>query len=226
MITQAQTQTQVAVTELAAKLTAGDRLTQDVVIELMSYIFGGGAAMGRWNWKQATDLIEAAMVSSILTSSFTTIEDFMDLQALVPHHQIRSEEQIQLQQFSTPLSLAWIVARLAQIKESDTLHEPSAGTGILVAATISRLNGAFPHKIILNEISKSRNALLHELFPTCGSIYSVDAEYLNDVLPLAEQPTLIVMNPPFSASVGRSKRNPDACLKHLRSALLRLQPNG
>jgi hypothetical protein len=113
MIVQSQTQTQVAVTELAAKLTAGDRLTQDVVIELMSYIFGGGAATGRWNWKQATDLIEAAMVSSILTGSFTTIEDFMDLQALVPHHQIRSEEQIQLQQFSTPLSLAWIVARKA-----------------------------------------------------------------------------------------------------------------
>ncbi len=226
MITQAQTQTQVAVTELAAKLIAGNRLTQDVVIELMSDICGGGAAMGRWNWKQATDLIEAAMVSSILTGSFTTIEDFMDLQALVPHHQIRSEEQIQLQQFSTPLSLAWIVARLAQIKESDILHEPSAGTGILVAATISRLNGAFPHKIVLNEISKSRNALLHELFPTCGSIYAVDAEHLNDVLPQGEQPTLIVMNPPFSASVGRSKRNPDACLKHLRSALLRLQPNG
>jgi hypothetical protein len=49
MIVQTQTQTQVAVTELAAKLTAGDRLTQDVVIELMSYIFGGGAATGRWN---------------------------------------------------------------------------------------------------------------------------------------------------------------------------------
>ena len=63
MIVQTQTQTQVAVTELAAKLTAGDRLTQDVVIELMSDIFGGGAATGRWNWKQATDLIEAAMVS-------------------------------------------------------------------------------------------------------------------------------------------------------------------
>jgi hypothetical protein len=43
MIVQAQTQTQVAVTELAAKLIAGDRLTQDVVIELMSDTFGGGA---------------------------------------------------------------------------------------------------------------------------------------------------------------------------------------
>jgi hypothetical protein len=226
MLVQTQTQTQTAIGEFATKLTAGERLTQAVVLELMSYIFGGGVAAGRWNWKQATDYIEAAMVRVILNGGYETIEDFGNLQNLVPHHQVRSEEQIQFQQFSTPLPLAWIIAQLAQIKESDTLLEPSAGTGILVAATINYLNGAFPRKMILNEISKSRNTLLRQLFPTCGSTYSVDAEYLNDVLPQAEQPTLIVMNPPFSASVGRSKRNPDACLKHLRQALLRLQPNG
>jgi hypothetical protein len=57
MPTQTQTQTQVIVTELASKLQAGDRLAQNIVADIMSRTFGGGAATGKWNWKQATDLI-------------------------------------------------------------------------------------------------------------------------------------------------------------------------
>ena len=59
MITQVKTQTQIAVAEFVTKLRAGERLTQNVVVELMSYIFGD-LANGKWHWKQATDLIEAA----------------------------------------------------------------------------------------------------------------------------------------------------------------------
>jgi predicted RNA methylase len=226
MLTQTQTQTQVIVTELAAKLKAGDRLTQSVVAEIMSRTFGGGAATGKWNWKQATDLIEGAVVTLLLTGKYQYLEDYTNLQALIPHHQVRSQEQVQLQQFSTPLELAWIVGMLSSVKGSDVILEPSAGTGILAAASVSRLHFDKPHRLVLNEISKSRNGLLQELFSASKPIYSVDAEHLNDVLDRQEQPTLIVMNPPFSVSVGRSKRNPDACLKHLRSALLRLQPQG
>jgi hypothetical protein len=94
MFTQTQTQTQVIVTELASKLQASDRLTQSVVAKIMSRTFGGGAATGKWNWKQATDLIEGAVVTLLLTGKYQYLEDYTNLQALIPHHQVRSQEQV------------------------------------------------------------------------------------------------------------------------------------
>jgi hypothetical protein len=225
MITQVKTQTQIAVAEFVTKLRAGERLTQNVVVELMSYIFGD-LASGKWHWKQATDLIEGAVVRMLLDDDFKSLEDVENLQSLIPHHQVRSQAQIQFQQFSTPLALAWIVGQLSSVKGSDIIAEPSAGTGILAAATANRLFYDKPRRIILNEISPSRKALLRELFDAQHPVYSVNAEYLNDTLNQGEQPTLILMNPPFSSSIGNDKRDKECCMKHLRSALLRLQENG
>lgn len=216
---------QQALKDLIESLQFGNRLTQNIVLNTMTNAYGGGSATGRWCWKQATDLIESAMVSILLDGNYQSLSDFGQLQSLVPHHKVRSEEQMDLQQFSTPLQLAWICRELAQIRATDTLLEPSAGTGILAGATISQLNGMKPQAVILNEISAIRGSLLREVFPS-ASIHSIDAEYLNDLLPQDKSPDLIVMNPPFSVSVGRSKRNSDACFKHVRSALLRLKPGG
>jgi predicted RNA methylase len=214
----------IAIANFTEQLRSGNRLVQKVVIDIMSEAFGGGAATGCWHWKYATDLIESAMARLIATGQYQTLEEFENLQLLVPHHQIRSEEQMELQQFSTTLPLAWIVRELVQIRSTDTLLEPSAGTGILAAAISSKLKGTLP-LLVLNEISKSRNKLLKEIFPEAWT-YSLDAEYLNDVLSQDRKPTSIGMNPPFSCSIGKSKRNSDACLKHVRSALFRLKPQG
>jgi predicted RNA methylase len=227
MITQVQTksQTRIAVAEFVAKLRADERLTQNVVIEVMNHIFGG-STNGKWHWKQATDLIEAAVVKMLLEDDFKSLVDVENLQSLIPHHQVRSQEQIQLQQFSTPLALAWIMARLANGGKHDIILEPSAGTGILAAAYVNGLSGEKPRRIILNEISPSRKALLRELFDVQHPVYSVNAEYINDTLPQGEQPNLIFMNPPFSSSIGNDKRDRECCMKHIRSALLRLVEYG
>jgi predicted RNA methylase len=216
---------QQALEELISRFQSSDRLSQDVVLNIMSSAYGGGSATGRWSWKQATDLIEAAMSSVLLDGNHQTLSDFRHLQSLVPHHRVRSEEQMELQQFSTPLQLAWICRELAQARSADTFLEPSAGTGILAAAGISRLKGMKPETLILNEISTMRSNLLREVFPN-ASIHSIDGEYINDLIPKDESPDVISMNPPFSVSLGRSKRNSDACFKHVRSALLRLKPGG
>jgi P-loop containing NTP hydrolase pore-1/C-terminal domain on Strawberry notch homologue len=222
---QVKSQTRIAVAEFTAKLRANERLTQNVVIEVMNQIFGDSAS-GKWHWKQATDLIEAAVVK-ILIGGYTVLEDVENLQSLIPHHQIRSQEQIQFQQFSTPLALAWVVARIANGNKNDILLEPSAGTGMLAAAYVTGLAGADkPRRIILNEISPSRQTLLRELFEAQHPVYSVNAEYINDTLPQGEQPNLILMNPPFSSSIGNDKRDRECCMKHIRSALLRLQEYG
>ncbi|MFX7768537.1 hypothetical protein ABTK15_21250, partial [Acinetobacter baumannii] len=53
------------------------------------------------------------------------------LASLLPIQTVRSEEQIAHQHFSTPLSLAWLAARMAMIGPDDSVLEPSAGTGML-----------------------------------------------------------------------------------------------
>jgi len=135
-------------------------------------------------------------------------------------HTKRTEESVELQQFSTPLPLAYLAARCAQIAPSDIVLEPSAGTGIL--AKFAELHGC---QLVLNEWSDCRLTILRKLFPS-KSIYPFNAEQIHDYLPLAIVPTVVLMNPPFSASPNVHKRYPLATVKHIRSAFLRLAPGG
>jgi hypothetical protein len=135
-----------AIEQFATLLNQGQRLTQDTVITVMNEICGATAAEGGWDWKEAYNLIEAAFVRVLLDKP--DFQDFNGLQGLVPHQTVRSEQQIELQQFSTPLALANIAA---QITAEDSVLEPSAGTGILAgfAARVTR-------NLILNEIDPAR----------------------------------------------------------------------
>jgi phospholipid N-methyltransferase len=197
-------------------------LGQAQIAEVMNH-YCGSSANGSWSWKLATDAIEAAMVSYLLQHSELSLFELRQLQDLTVDHRVRSQEQIDLQQFSSPLELAWLVAKAAMVTASDTLLEPSAGTGLLAGTIINQC--AKPQQLILNEIAKSRKDKLLEIFPQ-ARLFSVDAIAIHDRLLQQYQPSVIVMNPPFSRSLTSTKRNPDVCLKHLRSALLRLLPNG
>ena len=78
----------------------------------------------------------------------------------VPTHSVRSEEQIALQQFSTPAPIAYIVALALNLTSADVVLEPSAGTGLL-AVFAARAGAA----LILNEIDPGRATLLGAAFP-------------------------------------------------------------
>ncbi len=210
------------VREFTQKLKAGERLGQTQIAEVMNHLYGS-SANAAWNWHSATDAVEAAMVSYLLQQPKLSLSELRQLQDLTVDHRVRSQEQIDLQQFSSPLELAWLVATAAMVNTSDILLEPSAGTGLLVGTSINQC--AKPKQIILNEIAKSRKDKLAEIFPQ-AKLFSVDAIAINDRLLQQYQPSVIVMNPPFSRSLTSTKRNPDVCLRHLRSALMRLLPNG
>ena len=66
---------------------------------------------------------------------------------------------------------------------------------------------------------------LVEIFPEI-SVSNCNAEQIDDLLDRRLSPNVVVMNPPFSASPLVDKRNPFAILKHIKSALSRLQPSG
>ena len=69
------------------------------------------------------------------------------LAALEPSHTRRSEEQVRLQQFSTPLPLAYAALQAATIRPGDRVLEPSAGTGILAVMAHCSLGAAASQRL-------------------------------------------------------------------------------
>jgi predicted RNA methylase len=140
---------------------------------------------------------------------------------LLPTQTKRTKEQVEFQQFSTPPSLAYVANWVANVGVGDVMMEPSAGTGDL--AIWSEGAGA---TLILNELSSRRAGLLRELFPQ-ATVYTEDGLQLNNILPKEIRASVVVMNPPFSSTAGRTNTNDTMNgAKHLEQALKRLAPGG
>ena len=218
-------------------LEAGRPLDAATLRDAMSRSFGASDARGAWVWKDAYEAAEAAVVLFIRRHGRAMrrhagagpdgpramLKMLEAVAALEPSHTKRSEEQIRLQQFSTPLPLAYVALRAAAIRPGDMVLEPSAGTGMLAVMAECAL-GSGAGNLHLNEIADARRALLSRLFPET-LITGVNAENIADRLPGA-RPTVIVMNPPFSTTPGVHTVRHDADLRHVRSAFSMLPPGG
>ena len=134
-----------AATALLPNLEAGRALDAKTLREAMSAAFGASDTQGAWVWKDAYEAAEAAMVLFIQRygrlmrreagagpgSAAAMLAMLETLAALEPSQTRRSEEQLALQQFSTPLPLAYAALQAAAIRPGDIVLEPSAGTGML-----------------------------------------------------------------------------------------------
>jgi len=140
--------------------------------------------------------------------------------SLLPTHTRRSEESQAFQQFSTPIPLGLAACTAAAITKADRVLEPSAGTGLL--AILAELAGG---SLVLNELAEARAALLDHLFPGV-SVTRFDAAQIDDHLDSAIVPSVVLMNPPFSALAHVDRRMADAALRHVTSALARLCEGG
>src|SRR5258708_22175801 len=72
-----------------------------------------------------------------------------------PPHTRRSEEQVALDQFSTPPQLGALAVLAAQVRPGDQVLEPSAGTGLL--AILAEACGA---QLAVNERAAGRASIL------------------------------------------------------------------
>ncbi|MFS0519966.1 strawberry notch-like NTP hydrolase domain-containing protein, partial [Nostoc sp. UIC 10607] len=214
--------------ELAKVLIDNRPLSTKTVQAQMNRYFLGTAASGAWQWKDAYEAVEVAQILylrhleiKILSQQpQVVVQQLEELTALCPTHTRRSEESVQLQQFSTPLPLAYLVAKSGFIQATDLVLEPSAGTGLL--AQMAKLHSA---SLMLNELAPDRSKILRRLFPGTP-LFSVNAEQINDYLVGKTQPSVVLMNPPFCASPKINSRNPDATKRHINSALQRLADGG
>jgi predicted RNA methylase len=215
---------------LLPHLQAGRRIDAVILRDAMEDAFGASDAHGAWDWKTAYDACEAALVLFIRKfgraiqaragSPAAMLPLLARIAALLPTHTRRSEDSQTYQQFSTPITLGLCVSAAAAMTEADTVLEPSAGTGLL--AIFAELAGA---TLSLNELAETRAILLRELFPDIG-ITHFDAAQIDDHLGGASAPSIVLMNPPFSAMVHVDRRMADTTLRHISSALSRLAEGG
>ena len=132
-------------------------LRSSALARIMRETFHGSDAGGAWDWRMAYDMMQAAAVQVLLrgngAAGDTAAARLLASRLLTETR--RSEQQIRLQQFSTPLPFAALVLRAAAIRKGETVLEPSAGTGAL-AAFAARAGAT----LLLNEIDPFRQRLL------------------------------------------------------------------
>lgn len=208
-----------ALSLIAAEIARG-LLRSSSLSKIMRDTFGGSDASGAWNWRMAYDMMQAAAVQAICTDerSSDPLGAAKNLAMRLLTETRRSEQQIRLQQFSTPLPYAALAARAAAIHKGENALEPSAGTGSL--AGLMKRAGA---KLMLNEVDPFRQRLLDVVFDAQATGH--DAEHIDDLLTSITTPSVVVMNPPFASSVDRS-RDKHIAAKHLIGAAKRLAPGG
>ena len=216
--------------QLLTDLERGRRVDATVLRGAMEAAFGASDATGAWNWKTAYDVCEAATVLFLrrhgaamrakAASPAAMLSMLIRIATLLPTQTRRSEESQSLQQFSTPIGLSYVASVAAAITPADVVLEPSAGTGHL--AVFAELAGG---SLVLNEVAESRAGILGQIFPAVRTT-RFDAAHINDHLDARIVPSVVLVNPPFSAAIHVDRAIADAALRHVGSALVRLPEGG
>ncbi|NJR80845.1 strawberry notch family protein [Sphingomonas corticis] len=216
-----------ACTDAARRLVwlfAGDaKLTRRDLNEAMIAAYGGTDAEGRWTQRDSFEMLEHALALHLVATP-PVLQTPADLHAALalldrlPTQTVRSEDQIDWQQFSTPVDIAALAVLLSAARPDDVVLEPSAGNGLLFAQLPSVA------AIQLNEIAPARRARLGATFAH-AAVSGYDGAAIASTMANMARPSLILMNPPFSRSVGRGA-DALAAVRHLQAALKRLRPGG
>lgn len=204
--------------------------------------YGGTRAEGAYDPSRANDALELGVNLHIAKARHAeylppsagstqlakeTIQSLDKIRDSIPPQTNRSGLKDAAQQFSTPPSYAYAVNWVANIGKSDTVLEPSAGTGSL--AVHAKRAGATVYVNELKEVGGVPNRRV-DLVSQIGAdqVFTEDAEQIHNVLGGKIKPTVVVMNPPFSTAAGRMKGKKliGTDLKHIDAALELLAPEG
>ena len=191
--------------------------------EAMRCAFGGSDADGSWTQRDSFEMLEHALALHLTTrpyplTAFEHVSSASTLLNRLPTQTVRSEEQVDLQQFSTPIDIAAIAVLLAAIGTDDVVLEPSAGNGLLVAQAPACA------ALQLNEIDPKRRERLSATFPH-AVVTGHDGAALVSHHAGLPRPTAVLLNPPFARSLGRGADDL-AALRHLQAAIRRVVKGG
>ena len=218
---------------LLTHLERGENIDRHKLRDAMTRKFRSGSASGLWSWKDASEAAEVA--SNLFLYKYcramhrnappqTVLQQILRIAAAEPPQRARDDEQLQLQEFSSPLGLGFAAVEAAKLQPNDRVLEPSAGTGTLAVMAWCRIDPE-AGSLRLNELSERRHTLLREIFEDRATIHRLDAEQLRDRID-GDRPTAVVMNPPFSRVARVASRRLNADLQHVREAFRLLAPGG
>ena len=220
-------------------LEAGRPLDAATLREAMTRAFGANDAEGAWVWKDAYEAAEACAVLFLQRYGRAMAPPGRRRPGRTPaacsrcsKPSLRSNPRTRSaprsrsasSSFRRPCRSPYAALRAAAVRPGDIVLEPSAGTGMLAVMAECWLGNKADGALHLNEIAAVRAALLKQLFPR-ASVTRHNAEAIADHLP-GVRPTVVLMNPPFSATPGVVRIRHDADLRHLRSAFAMLPPGG
>ena len=204
---------------VANKLAKGEKITALELAKVSSEAFGGTMADNAYSVKDAYDAMELGVNKYILSMKDVSAEKMLELLELLPTQTKRTEDMVKFQQFSTPPSIAYLANYVANVTAKDIMLEPSAGIGGI--AVFAKRDGA---TVYVNELDKRRLEVLRNM--PFDRFFNENAEQLDNILGGKIEPTVIVMNPPFSSSSERNVHNTKIGAKHIEQALKILAPNG
>lgn len=202
------------------KLQKGEKFTSDMLFKKTGEIYDGSLADNTFTVKDAYDAMELGINQYILNmKEEPTLDKMFEIIDKIPTQTKRTEGMDNYQQFSTPPTLAYLANYAANINSNDIMLEPSAGIGGI--ATFAKKSGA---KVIVNELDPRRMAILKNM--PFDDFYSEDAEQINNILGGDIEPSVVVMNPPFSSSTTRNMKGTKIGAKHIEEALKMLKTDG
>ena len=213
-------------------LEAGRPLDAPTLRDAMTRAFGASDADGAWVWKDAYEAAEAAVVLFVqrygramrqrtgagADGPRKMLAMLAAIAALEPSHTKRSEDQVRLQQFSTPAHPR--LCRAPRRRRPSRRHR----AGALGRDRHARRDGGVRARLPRRRAPTSERDRKHPRRPACGAVPATavtrhNAEALADFLP-AVRPTVVLMNPPFSATPGIDRIRHDADLRHNPLGLL------
>ena len=216
------------------KLNAGEQFTWQELFAQSDNAFGGTQNNNTYTPKDAWDAMELGINQyiaaqndinpSVNTASAAqrVVQTIIDnILTKIPTQSKRTAEQDEFQQFSTPPNIAYIAAWVGNVNANDTVLEPSAGIGGLAVFADKTAK-----EVIANELSPRRLDIIKQM--GFDQTLNENAEQINNILPADIKPTVVIMNPPFSSTAGRTqgKNSNLNVLPHIEQALKRLQPGG
>ncbi len=212
-----------AAVRIAGLLASGTLIARRGLNQAMIATFGGSDADGHWTQRDSFEMLEHGIALHLASKPYqlngmADVAQASAIMAMLPTQTVRSEEQIDLQQFSTPVDIAAIAVLVAAINADDIVLEPSAGNGLLIVQAPACAS------LQLNEIDTKRRDRLAGIFPD-AIVTGHDGAALVSLHARLPKPTVVLLNPPFSRSVGRGADDL-AALRHLQAAIRRVAKGG
>ena len=213
------------------QLKAGHALGNITEFNRLAEKYLGDRTSGQWTPKDGFEAMEAGMNKLILEKAAEwnsmpfeqALAELRKALSLMTSQGTRTDEQLKLQQFSTPPTEAFTAVKAAHVNPDDVMWEPSAGNGGI--ASFAKGIGA---KVVVNEVDAMRARMLKHLGFDEPS--ALDGETIAATMPRnVDRPTVVVMNPPFSSGGLKShaaKNDNKYGFNHVDSALQALLPGG